>query len=369
MDAHEYVPLIEETTLRRNRSGYWEIRWTIPVSKSGDGVARTRSQSCSTKSYDLALKVRREYLATLGSASIASAQLLIRDLIDLYVRDHMSVHGTAPTQSESLKAPRKAFGTYEPANLTPALIAAYRNGRVNLGSAAGWSRCVSNGTVRRELGALRAVLNWAQREGHLPRNFVQPHIALPPEGQGRSNTLTEAEEKKLHDACVRVVRLAGAHPSPRTRTALFVLIALNTAARAESIESLTWDRVDLRRKMIDFRDPGRRATKKRRVPVPISDRMFGTLTRVWIWQGRPKVGPVLGSFGSTRKGFAALTKLALPGRAITRHDLRRTWATLAAQRGVSMFDIAGVLGDTLPTVEKHYAVHAPGYLRNAINAR
>jgi integrase len=157
------------------------------------------------------------------------------------------------------------------------------------------------------------------------------------------------------------------------RAALFTMLALSTAARAQAIIGLTWDRVDLKRRLIDYRDGSLRATKKRRVPVPIEDRLWPELARAWIEQGRPKSGPVLGSFGELRKSFETLKAgfigprgVTLPA-GLTRHDLRRTWATLAAQRGVPMFQIAGMLGDTLETVERHYAHHSPEYLRGAVN--
>ena len=36
-----------------------------------------------------------------------------------------------------------------------------------------------------------------------------------------------------------------------------------------------------------------------------------------------------------------------------------------AQRGVPMWEIAGMMGDRIDTVEKHYLKHHPEYLRNA----
>jgi hypothetical protein len=39
-----------------------------------------------------------------------------------------------------------------------------------------------------------------------------------------------------------------------------------------------------------------------------------------------------------------------------------------AQAGADLWDIAGILGDTLATVEKTYAHHHPDYLRKAANA-
>jgi integrase len=365
MGGNDYVPAIEDTELRRNaKTKYWEIRWTIPAHLTGTGKARTRTRTCSTKDYNLAVTVRREYLSAASTTMRALSTPTIEKLIEAYAREHVLLHGIAPTQMESLKPIRRLLGSLEPGSLTNREIANYRVGRVG---GIGGHRPVKPGTVRRELGALRAVLNWAQREGELPRDFVQPHIALPPEGQARGVTLDAKEEARLHRICEAVIRrdMGG-----QKRIALFVLIALNTAARAESIESLTWDRVDLKARLIDFRDKSVRATKKRRVAVPISDRLFRPLARAWIEQGKPKVGPVLGSFGSTRAGWEKLRGQVFTHlRDITRHDLRRTWATLAAQRGVSMFDIAGVLGDSVETVTKHYAMHSPGYLRDAINKR
>ncbi|MGB8984835.1 MAG: hypothetical protein WCC12_23420 [Anaerolineales bacterium] len=51
---------------------------------------------------------------------------------------------------------------------------------------------------------------------------------------------------------------------------------------------------------------------------------------------------------------------------ITRHTIRRTWVTWAAMRGVSLYDIADVLGDDYKTVEKHYRKYQPEFLRGAV---
>jgi integrase len=365
MDASEYLPAIEDTSLKRSRkTGYWEIRYSIPASVTGTGRARSVTRSCHTKDHRLALKVRGEFLNAAGAALRALSMPTIEKLIELYEADHVDMKGVKPTQMESLKPIRKLLGALEPGVLSAAELSRYRSTRLNGG---GGLRKVQPGTVRRELGALRAVLNWAQREGHLPHDFVQPHISLPPEGQARERYLSGPVEDAFHRYCENVWR---SEPlgSAIGRAALFAMIALNTAARAEAIEALTWDRTTF--VQIDFRDPTQRATKKRRVPVPVSKRLEPILMEEWKRQGDPLRGFVLRRSGSTRVGFDKLKAgFGLAVRDITRHDLRRTWATLAAQRGVSLFDIAGVLGDTHETVEKHYAHHHPDHLRAAINAR
>ena len=50
---------------------------------------------------------------------------------------------------------------------------------------------------------------------------------------------------------------------------LFALLALHTLSRKQAILDLTWDRVDLVNKRIDFNLPDMPENKKRRVVVPI----------------------------------------------------------------------------------------------------
>lgn len=378
----DYIPRIEDTELKRNRSGKWEIRWSVPAAVTGTGHARSRSRSCNTEDYNLAVKIRREYLSAASTALAGLKLPTVGELVRKYEAEHVAVTGVAPTQVASLKPIVHFLGGYTPDQLSPSQLANYRSCRL-AGKRAGFGRGpAALGTVRRELSALGAVLKWAKKNQHLPADFVLPEIALPPEGAPREVYLDKATERAFYAHCSRVFRrtkLGVGTPDVQMRAktvrraALFSMIALSTAARAQAIIGLTWDRVDLARKLIDFRDGTLRATKKRRVPVPMEDRLWRELARAWIEQGKPQVGPVLGSFGELRKSFETLKAgfVGPRGRVLppdlTRHDLRRTWATLAAQDGVPMFQIAGMLGDTLETVEKHYAHHSPEYLRGAVN--
>jgi len=52
---------------------------------------------------------------------------------------------------------------------------------------------------------------------------------------------------------------------------------------------------------------------------------------------------------------------------ISPHVLRHTAATQMARRGVPLYDIAGVLGNSLAMVEKVYAKHCPERLRAAVD--
>lgn len=240
------------------------------------------------------------------------------------------------------------MGALAPVEITPEIIQEYRT--EHRGE-------VTDGTVRRELGALVAVLNWAQ-EKRLVAGAEVPIVTLPPASRARDVWLDEREESELY-------ALALGHSLGRerlSRLTRFVALALDTAARKAAIEGLTWDRVDLGVGLIDFRDPGVKLTRKRRVPIPVATRLRPVLERAW----HERTGDyVLDHAGNIRKTWETfLSGTRWPDLHI--HDLRRTWATLAARRGVALWQIAGVLGDTVEAVGAHYAHHAPDHLRGAV---
>lgn len=230
------------------------------------------------------------------------------------------------------------------------------------------TRNVGGGTVRRELGALQAALNYAVDARDIDR---VPSIKMPKAPEPKSRWLTAEEAGRLIEASL-ITKLFGAEVKNQwTRVYMFVMIALNTGARKSAIEELRWEQVDLENRLIHFNPEGRVQTKKRRPVVPISDELHALLIKCregWAnweaWSGTC----VIGHSGCIRKAFDNAVKRAGLTR-VTPHTLRHTWATWAAQAGVSLWDIAGVLGDDEGTVRKRYAHHSPDHLRAAVNFR
>lgn len=334
----------------RTKAGYWEVRWT---ERTENGRARTRSYSCGTKDRQEAEIVFEAWRGVETQIREGHVEKTIGDLIDVYERQHVELNGKSRSQKWALLQVRRKLGIQTLLSLNSHRLAWYVTERRGDG--------VKDPTIRRELGALRAVLAWCLRKGVLPAGTLLPHIDLPAASQARLSYLDETEEQRMWEAASKALVAGG----PDRRIALFVCIALETAARSRAIETLEWSRVKLDRGFIDFRDPSVKESKKRRVAIPISDRLRPVLE---LAQKRATNGYVLENTGSTYKAFRVFCE-AHGFAGVTRHDLRRTWATLRAQWGVSMFDIAGVLGDTVETVTKHYAHHSPEHLRGAINAR
>ncbi|MCC5996502.1 MAG: site-specific integrase [Oceanicaulis sp.] len=220
-------------------------------------------------------------------------------------------------------------------------------------------RGVSDGTIRRELGVLRAAINHAHREGRVTR---APFVALPERPQARDRWLTPAEAERLLKAAYSMKRARGHLP-------LFIRLGLMHGARKEAILSLRWAQVDLDAGLIDFNPPGRKRTNKRRSRVPIARGLIPFLRiarrrscitgHVIQYAGKP-VRDIKRAFGEACR-IAALED-------VTPHTLRHTCATWMMQRGVPHFEACGFLEMSPETLQRHYAHHHPDYLRSAANA-
>jgi integrase len=327
------------TKLKRNKWGVYEIRWS-------EG-RRSKAISTRTASLPEAKAFRAAFLA-------AERQLtpVNRPRLGALIHDYLKFH-ESPAQMWSLKPVGEWFGQMAVRDLHPETVADYVAARL--------SAKRSNGTIRRELGALVAVINWAvkNRRG-VDRDEVHP-IAMPPAGHARTVFLDEDVESTYYAAAMG----DSVGKSRLTRLTRFVALALDTGARSAAIERLTWDRVDLVGGFVDYRDPGVAASKKRRVIVPIGMRLRPLLERA---EAEKTSNFVLDHGGSIRRAFDTWSA-GSPAPDITRHDLRRTWASLAVANGVDLMLVAAVLGDSIETVTRHYAHLRPETLRAAVDAR
>ncbi len=274
--------------------------------------------------------------------------------VEAYLADYQNEHGDRVTSSEQIRCAIKHlslhFGSMLPQRLGRTAVASYIDKR---------AVDAEPGTIRRELGTLKAALNHAVRERRLSPGD-KPFIHMPDEPPSRDRWLTRAEAEALREAAqwVKDKRQDGL-----TRVRLFVEIGLATGARRRAIEELRWEQVDLENKLIRFNPEGRVQTAKRRPTVPISNALLEWLQ--WA-KAESKTPFVLGdSSGIIRPFNAAVQRAELKN--VVPHTLRHTWATWAAQAGVSIYDIAGILGDHFSTVVKRYAHHDPEHLRSAVN--
>lgn len=208
-----------------------------------------------------------------------------------------------------------------------------------------------DGTILRELGVLRAALAWAVDEKWI---LAAPHVEGPPTPAPRDRWLTREEAARLFAGCGDFHVLAFCH------------LALHTAARSGAILDLRWASVDLERRRIDY---GQGHGNKRRVrAAPIGDELLAILLAARELAVSDFVVEFAGArIDSVRTGFrAACRRAGLSG--VTPHTLRHTAATWMAQAGVPMWEIAGLLGNSIEVVTRTYAKHSPEHLRRAAGA-
>lgn len=352
-----------------NSAGFYEIRW------SENGRSRRRSTGCANATD--AVGVYHAFLTGFkGATKPAMGEVNVAACIASYWEEHITPKANGKdTAFYNLRNAATFFadfngadfsvaqapeyfealalhpGGYKPSEITEDLVERFvrarRQGRVG--------RKATNGGIRRDLAVLSASLTRAARKGRIPP-FVFPTDAIPEEPEPRDRWLTDAECKKL---------LAAADDGGErlSRAYRFVALALGTASRRAAIETLTREQVDLAAGVIRLNPKGRRQTNKRRPQVPIADWLRPILERTL---KEIEGDYVLDHPGSIRTAFE--TVVARSGlEDVTPHALRHTWATRAAQAGVPLLDIAGVLGDSVKTVTNTYLHHCPEHLRGAVN--
>lgn len=233
------------------------------------------------------------------------------------------------------------FGYLRPDQITPELCEQYAAKRRKLGR--------GDGTILKEINVIRQALNWS--------NVTSARFEAPSAPPPRDRWLTKEEAVRLMDG------------AKQPHIKLYIMLALATAARRGALLDLTWDRVDLKRGMIDLITPDETNRKKRAKSIPINDELLPELeaaaaaaqTDYVIEYGGERVLNI-------KKGFAAAVKRA--GLVdVTPHDLRHTAAVWMAESGTPFEQIAQYLGHSSSRITYQvYARFSPGYLRQAAKA-
>jgi integrase len=225
-------------------------------------------------------------------------------------------------------------------------------------------RKVKEPTVRRELTTLMAAINFCAGSPHKMFNkAIIEDVTLPDAGDPRDRWLRMDEMQRLLNAAAKLRR--GGRLSRGER---FLWLALETAARKEAILDLEWSRVDFDVGVIHYDVPGRVKTKKRRASVTISSALRPVLLRAYKERQNELVLDNKGAVWATvqhiaiEAGFSdqEVERGHKPKKTgISPHVLRHTAATHMARRGVPLWVIAKILGNSLAMVEKVYAKWVP----------
>jgi integrase len=342
----------------RERSAFY-IFW------SEAGVTRKRSTGTADRGAaetSLGEFLRERQISCRPAGPASPAQYPIASAIDLYGTLH-APHTADPARiAYAMTSLLDFWGELNVDAVTKQTCRAY-----------GLWRKRSPGTVRRELGTLKAALNFAHQEGRLTS---VPVVHLPDRPEGRERWLTKNEAARLLNAA------RNSRGDVRLYLPLFVLLGLYTGARPGAILSLRWQQVDLEKRRIYFGPPGERRTSKRKVHgQPISRRLLtflklarkrGTDLGYVVHIGGRRIRDIGGSWSGdpSDRGHGSFGAACRRAGVINAspHTLRHTCATWLAQRGVPLHLIGGWIGHQDARTTALYAHHHPDHMAEALRA-
>ena len=234
------------------------------------------------------------------------------------------------------------FGKEYLFNISPHKIFSYQSKRLSEG--------VCNATVNREVACLKHLLNTGVTWKRIKANPIKavPKLKEPP---GRLRYLALEEINKLLGFC----------PDPPHPLRAIVTVALTTGMRKSEILGLKWEYIKPDNRFIILP-----VTKNNTVRViPMNDTVLRALTELptesefVFWNARGK------HLGDVKRSFATACRRA--GIENFRfHDLRHTYASHLAMRGVHMRALQELLGHKDIKMTQRYSHLSPDQLQGAV---
>jgi integrase len=267
------------------------------------------------------------------------------------------------------------FGARVVADVTKATCKEYVKWRVRQTDARAKKgrKPIKPSTARRELVVLGAALRWCWNEHKIDRPVP---VWLPDQAEPRERHLTRSEVAALLAGALGWDRNGVRYRAKINRhLARFILVAVFTGTRHDAILKLQWIRntaggwIDLTSGILYRRGAESIDSKKRRPPAPIPPHLMPHLLR-WRRLSRRYVIEYAGRpiRSQERRAWQTARQLAGLGSDVTPHILRHTCATWLLQLGVSVYDVAGILGTTEDVIRRTYGHHAHDHLRQAVTA-
>lgn len=231
--------------------------------------------------------------------------------------------------------------------MTRAYANARRAGKIGGGKHTKRSKVGADSTIRRELGVLSSCAHHAKKWKRINPTEL-PSIEKPVERSADEDDF-EGEAKFFTREQIALLLF---HAQEETRDIL--KLCYYTGARRGSIENLTAGQVDVSRRKINLATPGKRPTKKRQPVVPIFDEIRDDLKRLVAGK---KPGDYLFTPGRFYHAFNLLCRALDFEEPHHPHMLRHSRATHLLLDGKGIYLVAGLLGDTVKTVEDNYGHH------------
>ncbi|MFT5866342.1 MAG: integrase [Gammaproteobacteria bacterium] len=317
----------------KTRGGQWVIL---------DGKIERKTGATDRSEADQALA---DYIIAKGTHrnTHTPETFLVSEALVIYGEEHAPTAAAPERIGYALKALLPFWGELPVAAVTTSTCRRYAA-----------SRNRSAGTTRRELGTLRAALNYCAAEGYVTR---APSVHMPDKPSGKERWLTRSEVAAL---------MRAARSDPRSKhLARFILLALYTGSRKTAVLDLRFEPhprggwIDCKHGVMYRAANDGRVTKKRKPPVRMPRKLLAHCRR-WERDGGwavnyrgAKVADIKTAWHRAR-GIAGLPDA-------TPHTLKHTAITWAMQGGANLSDAAGYFGTSIRTLEETYHHHHPDF--------
>ena len=208
----------------RNRNGKWQVR----VRRKGQPAVVTSFQT-KQDGERWARQIESDFDKSAYTNLALAERTTLKELIDRYIIEVTVLSRSAKKDTFRLKAlSRDPLAALNVTGLTPSQ-AKYRDRRL---------KCVSNGTVIRELSYLSSIINHARHEWGINAADPTPLVKKPPSPQGRNRLLSKAEIVRLLDALKPRIK------SSNIWMQSLVSFALESGMRRGEMLGLTWANVN-----------------------------------------------------------------------------------------------------------------------------
>ncbi|MDN3512015.1 MAG: tyrosine-type recombinase/integrase [Candidatus Jettenia sp.] len=321
--------------------------WWTSITYNRKRIRKSLETTDKKLAQAIEIKVKLEILEGRYFKKPIGENKTFRDMAEKFMAEHapkVSIN-TQNVYKASLKHILPIFGDSKLTAITPKMLCEYKVMRKNEGA--------KPATINRELAMMSKAFNLAMKEWEWVEN--NPMSKVPKEKENeRDRWLTEDEEKKLLDNSTAWLRD-------------IIIFDMNTGLRMGELLSLQWNKVNLICRIIIIQES--KNGKPRTVPLTqiavdilIEKSKIRNIHNNLVFTS--SVGTKIDDDNLRRAFEKALQKAGIEDFHF--HDLRHTFATRLAQRGVDIYTISKLMGHKDIRMTQRYAHHSPESLRVGI---
>lgn len=326
-------------TITKREDMRHERRWQARVRRTGFPT-QTKSFPTKGEAEAWARDVEAEYDKGHAIDQRDAREMMLGDALRRYLAEVTPLHKGAATEGYRIRQLlTHPICGYSLANLTRTAVTGYREERL---------RTVSGSSARKEMQLLALVIDHARRDWgvYLAENPLRL-IRLPKENAARERRLRSGEEAVLLTEC-RAAR------APYLEHA--VIVAIETGMRQSEMLALTWDRIDLEKRVARLTDTKNGDARA----VPLTRRAVAALeamkqVRVYEWTKHTTEGPFhwVGATVIRHAFMRARDKAGMPD--LRFHDLRHEATSRLFEKGLNTMEVASITGHKTLAMLRRYS--------------